>query len=108
VIKLISDLRQVGGFCLGTPVSTTNKTDLHDISEILLKVAINTINQTKPKTKGLKQVRQKSVYVTNARGDFETKCKLQQPDTRKCQIMSNAFLKAKIDKGNVIEQDWCY
>ena len=56
------------------------------------------------KTKGLKQVRQKSVYVTNARGDFETKCKLQQPDTRKCQIMSNAFLKAKIDKGNVIVQ----
>jgi hypothetical protein len=46
--KAISDLRQVGGFCLGTPVSTTNTTDLHDISVILLKVAINTIKQTKP------------------------------------------------------------
>jgi hypothetical protein len=31
----------------GTPVSSTNKTDRHDITEILLKVALNTINQTK-------------------------------------------------------------
>ena len=35
-------------FSLGVPVSSTNKTDLHDITEILLKVALNTINQTKP------------------------------------------------------------
>ena len=34
-------------FSLGTPVSSTNKTDHHCITEILLKVAINTINQTK-------------------------------------------------------------
>jgi hypothetical protein len=27
-----------------TPVSTTNKTDCHDIAEILLKVALNTMN----------------------------------------------------------------
>ena len=32
-----------GWFSLGTPVSLTNKTDLHDITEILLKVALNTI-----------------------------------------------------------------
>ena len=44
VIKFVSDLRQVGGFCPGTPVSFTNKTDRHDINEILLKVALNTIN----------------------------------------------------------------
>jgi hypothetical protein len=31
-----------------TPVSFSNKTDRHDITEILLKVALNTINQTKP------------------------------------------------------------
>jgi hypothetical protein len=30
----------------GTPISSTNKTDRHDITEILLKVALNTINQT--------------------------------------------------------------
>jgi len=27
----------------GTPVSTTNKTDRHDVVEIFLKVALNTI-----------------------------------------------------------------
>jgi hypothetical protein len=41
----VSDLRQFSGFL---PVPSTNKTDCHDITEILL----NTINQTKP-TKGL-------------------------------------------------------
>ena len=40
VIKFVSDLRQVGGFF---SVSSTNKTDRHDIAEILLKVALNTI-----------------------------------------------------------------
>jgi hypothetical protein len=30
-------------FSLGIPVSSTNKTDHHDITEILLKVALNTI-----------------------------------------------------------------
>jgi hypothetical protein len=32
-------------FC-GTPVSTTNKIDCHDIAEILLKVALKTITLT--------------------------------------------------------------
>ena len=45
VIKFASDLWQVSGFL---PVPSTNKTDRHDITEILL----NTINQTNP-TKGL-------------------------------------------------------
>jgi hypothetical protein len=31
----------------GPPVSPTNKTDDHDVTEILLKVALNTIKQTK-------------------------------------------------------------
>ena len=43
VIKFVSDLQQVGGFFSGTPVSSTNKTDHNDITEILLKVALNTI-----------------------------------------------------------------
>jgi hypothetical protein len=30
----------------GTPVSSTNRTDHHDIAEILLKVALNTITLT--------------------------------------------------------------
>jgi hypothetical protein len=44
LIKLVSDLRQVSGFSPGTPVSSTNKTDCHDIAELLLKVALNTKN----------------------------------------------------------------
>jgi hypothetical protein len=43
VIKFVSDVRQVGFFFTGTPVSSTNKTDRHDITEILLKVALSTI-----------------------------------------------------------------
>jgi hypothetical protein len=47
VIKLVSDLRLVGGFFLGLPVSSTNKTDRYDITtEVLLKVALNTTKQT--------------------------------------------------------------
>ena len=46
MIKFVSDLQQFGGFLhAGTPVST-NKTDFPDITEILLKVALNTIKQT--------------------------------------------------------------
>jgi hypothetical protein len=44
VIKIVSATGQ--WFSPGTPVSSTNKTDSHDITEILLKVALNTINQT--------------------------------------------------------------
>jgi hypothetical protein len=35
-----------GWFSQSPPVSSTNKTDRHDITEILLKVALNTIKQT--------------------------------------------------------------
>jgi hypothetical protein len=38
----VSNLRQVGGF-YGYPGFPINKTDRHDITEILLKVALNTI-----------------------------------------------------------------
>ena len=38
VIKFVSDLRQVGGF-LWVLVSSANKTDWHDRTETLLKVA---------------------------------------------------------------------
>ena len=35
-------------FSPDTPVSSTNQTDHHDVTEISLKVALSTINQTKP------------------------------------------------------------
>ena len=34
-------------FSQDTPVSSTNKTDYHDITEVLLKVALKTIKPTK-------------------------------------------------------------
>jgi hypothetical protein len=40
VIKFVSDLRQVGGF-LGTPVSSTNKTDRHDMVLSTIKQPTN-------------------------------------------------------------------
>ena len=44
VIKLICQwLAAILWFSPGTPVSSTNKTDCHDITEILLKVALNSI-----------------------------------------------------------------
>ena len=42
-IKFVNDLQFVCDFSLGPPVSSNNKTDCHNISEILLKVALNTI-----------------------------------------------------------------
>ena len=42
VIKLVSDLRQVVVFS----VSSSNKTDCHDINEIVVQVTLSTIKQT--------------------------------------------------------------
>ena len=44
--KVCQWLATCGWFSLGRPVSSTNKTDRHDLTEILLKVALNTIKQT--------------------------------------------------------------
>ena len=40
VRKFVSDLRQVGVFFLVIPVSYTNKTDSHNLTVILLKMAV--------------------------------------------------------------------
>ena len=42
-IKFVSDLQQVSDFLRATHVSSTNKTDRHHITEILLKVMLNTV-----------------------------------------------------------------
>jgi hypothetical protein len=47
-ISLVSILAAAQWFSPGIPVSPTNKTDRHDITEILLKVALNNITLTKP------------------------------------------------------------
>ena len=45
MIKFISDLRQVGGFAPDTLVSSTNNTDLHDITELLVESDIKYHNR---------------------------------------------------------------
>jgi hypothetical protein len=44
-IKFVSDLRLVGGFIRVLPFPLPNKSDRHDIVEILLKVAISIITK---------------------------------------------------------------
>ena len=44
VIKFVQQLAAGQWFSPGTPVSSINKNDHHDITEILLKVVLNTIN----------------------------------------------------------------
>ena len=49
MIKFMSDLRQVGGFLrVLSLVSSTNKTDRHGITEIVLKVVLNTKTNNQP------------------------------------------------------------
>jgi hypothetical protein len=58
VINLVSATGR--WFSPGTPVSSTNKTDRHDITEILLKVAFNTITLPYPY---IKYLTQRFIYV---------------------------------------------
>ena len=44
VIKFVNDLRQISGFLRVLQFPPPNKTDSQDITEILLKVALKTIN----------------------------------------------------------------
>jgi hypothetical protein len=59
VIKFVSDLGQVTS---GTSVSSTNNTDRHDTTEILLKVASNIINQPNLAKSGSHDIAEKWLY----------------------------------------------
>jgi hypothetical protein len=48
VIQVYQLLAHGRWFSPGTPASSTTKTGRHDIAEILLKVVLNTINQSNP------------------------------------------------------------
>jgi hypothetical protein len=45
VIKFVSDLRQFGGFLRVLRFPPPIKTDRHDITEVLLKMALNTVKK---------------------------------------------------------------
>jgi hypothetical protein len=52
-------------FSPGTPASSTTKTSRHDIAEILLKVALSTINQIKSTIEGYNRL--EKIIRTNPR-----------------------------------------
>ena len=54
-------------FSLGTPVSSTNKTECSDITEIFTKVAVNTINHNHTKNSYLK------THISHFLGQLEGK-----------------------------------
>ena len=60
-------------FSPGTQVSSTNKTGHHNIAEILLKVALNTMNQIKSFISG------HYMLVEGASGNFFTRANLDTP-----------------------------
>jgi hypothetical protein len=59
---------------LGTPVSTTNKTDCYDVAEIFLKVALNTITSLWQKLSG-KLAQKKIFYLRDIGTDCIGSCK---------------------------------
>jgi hypothetical protein len=68
-------------FSPGTPVSSTNKTDRHDITEILLKVALNTITLTLYKATPTKDYLSLSGQISDDRYD---------PDKLRCEEAKEA------------------
>ena len=51
--NFVSDLRQVGVFFPSTPVTSTNATARHDMTEIALQVVLNTITLTLNLSRGV-------------------------------------------------------
>ena len=76
MVKFVSDLQQVGGFSAGPPVSSTNKTDRHDIAEILLKVALNTLSNKQTNNQTIVEIL--SLLVNS--GEQIINCRLKQGD----------------------------
>jgi hypothetical protein len=65
MIKFVSDIVAGRWFSAATPVSSSNKTD-HDITEILLKVALNTKNPNPPNIKIVERgLNRKLKYMTS-------------------------------------------
>jgi hypothetical protein len=81
VIKVVGDLRQVSGFLWILLVFSTNKTDSHDITEILLKVALNTILST---------LQNKDKEVFHIRFNVSSTSKLNQ-ERQNCQFLGTCI-----------------
>jgi hypothetical protein len=88
MIKFVSDLRQVGGF---SPVSSTNKFDRHDRTEILLKVRLSTINHNHVlldlhrESQGLFHS-----FIQIVKGEYKT-CTIYLPCDREYYLIGHAY-----------------
>ena len=77
-------------FSPGPPVSSTNKTDRHDITEILLKVALHIIKQTNKQT-----------ILQNTRQERDSNCwPMQSVPITTDVVISN------LDQGDVYNIMW--
>ena len=82
-IKVCQWLATGRWFSPDPPVSSTNKTDRHNITEILLKVVLNTIKQTK-----------QAIIKQYGSGNYGYICIYKSPITM--QVLLNAFRKKMI------------
>jgi len=80
-----------------TPVSSTNKTDRHDIAEILLKMVLNTIALT------LKQIN--DVLILYFRNDVALQLDLIEVDTKQDLVQNQGRLIQKGSHGNIESND---
>ena len=85
VIKFISDLRQYYGFW----VSSVNKTYRHDITEIFLKVTLNTINPINQTSGTPETVINGQPYITNLNNTSHSSSKPQTAMTDSITVGSN-------------------
>ena len=83
-------------FSLGTPVSSTNNTNRIDITEILLKVALNTITLTPNHSIMILFLLLEETYIrdvhkldrsTSKYGDILNKCIRQRKRSTKCNVL---------------------
>ena len=85
------------GFSPGPPVSSTNKTDHHNITEILLKVALNFLNQIKKKTTiyffffftDLHDNKPEADNMSDYSDDFD---EVSDEEGKQCKLNNNRFI----------------
>ena len=106
-------------FSPGPPVSSTNKTDRHEITEILLKMALNTINQTNKQSNQdrwyHRTVRYRwQVFLPNKFGSHGNSCNIAEIDDKypspeprnKHLLKSSARVNQQRNKEWTIQRHW--
>jgi len=85
-------------FCPCTLISSTNKTDRHDITEILLKVALNTINKPTNQT----------IYIKTDECHISSKSKLRKVIFTSCDRRLSTTTPYLNKKNHLKNTSWMY